>query len=169
VQTQRADPMCRPDVQTQCDGGLSAKHRGIAFSVVEMSFPRGWKWTVGRAERSWSASAPRGRMRYDRPKPLSMPWSIGPHRSGLVRPLRHLPSRARVRFFGSVDPAVWSRVDLGRIKADGQAIALRRSRSRLGIIAKANTYWVVSGSYAYATEKLRDSVASTIFISRLAR
>jgi hypothetical protein len=24
------------------------EHRGIAFSVVEMSFPRGWKWTVGK-------------------------------------------------------------------------------------------------------------------------
>jgi hypothetical protein len=24
------------------------EHRGIAFSVVEMAFPRGWKWTVGR-------------------------------------------------------------------------------------------------------------------------
>jgi hypothetical protein len=24
------------------------KHRGIAFSVVEMSFPSGWRWTVGK-------------------------------------------------------------------------------------------------------------------------
>ena len=24
------------------------EHRGIAFSVVEMSFPRDWKWTVGK-------------------------------------------------------------------------------------------------------------------------
>lgn len=24
------------------------EHRGIAFSVVEMSFPLGWKWTVGK-------------------------------------------------------------------------------------------------------------------------
>jgi hypothetical protein len=27
---------------------LSVEHRGIAFSVVEMSFPGGWKWTVGK-------------------------------------------------------------------------------------------------------------------------
>ena len=26
------------------------EHRGISFSVVEMSFPRGWKWTVGKAK-----------------------------------------------------------------------------------------------------------------------
>jgi hypothetical protein len=26
----------------------SVEHRGIAFSVVEMTFPRGWKWTVGK-------------------------------------------------------------------------------------------------------------------------
>jgi hypothetical protein len=24
------------------------KHRGISFSVVEMSFSRGWRWTVGK-------------------------------------------------------------------------------------------------------------------------
>jgi hypothetical protein len=24
------------------------EHRGIAFSVVEMTFPRSWKWTVGK-------------------------------------------------------------------------------------------------------------------------
>jgi hypothetical protein len=24
------------------------KHRGICYWVVEMSFPRGWKWTVGK-------------------------------------------------------------------------------------------------------------------------
>jgi len=24
------------------------EHRGFAFSVVEMAFPRGWKWTVGK-------------------------------------------------------------------------------------------------------------------------
>ena len=24
------------------------EHRGISFSVVEMNFPRGWKWTVGK-------------------------------------------------------------------------------------------------------------------------
>lgn len=24
------------------------EHRGIAFSVVEMAFPRSWKWTVGK-------------------------------------------------------------------------------------------------------------------------
>ena len=24
------------------------EHRGISFSVVEMSFASGWKWTVGR-------------------------------------------------------------------------------------------------------------------------
>ena len=24
------------------------KHRGVSFSVVEMSFPRSWKWTVGK-------------------------------------------------------------------------------------------------------------------------
>lgn len=26
------------------------EHRGISFSVVEMSFPRGWKWTVGKSK-----------------------------------------------------------------------------------------------------------------------
>jgi hypothetical protein len=26
------------------------EHRGISFSVVEMSFPCGWKWTVGKAK-----------------------------------------------------------------------------------------------------------------------
>ena len=25
------------------------EHRGIAFSVVEMTFPRSWKWTVGKS------------------------------------------------------------------------------------------------------------------------
>jgi len=24
------------------------EHRSISFSVVEMSFPHGWKWTVGK-------------------------------------------------------------------------------------------------------------------------
>jgi hypothetical protein len=24
------------------------EHRGIAFSVAEMSFPRSWQWTVGK-------------------------------------------------------------------------------------------------------------------------
>jgi hypothetical protein len=26
------------------------EHRGISFSVVEMSFPRSWKWTVGKCK-----------------------------------------------------------------------------------------------------------------------
>jgi hypothetical protein len=26
----------------------SVEHRGIAFSVVEMSFSNGWRWTVGK-------------------------------------------------------------------------------------------------------------------------
>jgi hypothetical protein len=26
------------------------EHRGNSFSVVEMSFPRGWKWTVGKSK-----------------------------------------------------------------------------------------------------------------------
>jgi hypothetical protein len=26
------------------------EHRGIRFLVIEMSFPRGWKWTVGKAK-----------------------------------------------------------------------------------------------------------------------
>lgn len=26
------------------------KHRGINFSVVEMSFPHSWKWTVGKGK-----------------------------------------------------------------------------------------------------------------------
>jgi len=26
------------------------EHRGISFSVIELSFPRGWKWTVGRGK-----------------------------------------------------------------------------------------------------------------------
>ena len=26
------------------------EHRGINFSVVEMSFPHGWKWTVGKGK-----------------------------------------------------------------------------------------------------------------------
>jgi hypothetical protein len=26
----------------------SVEHRGIAFSVVEMSFSSGWRWTVGK-------------------------------------------------------------------------------------------------------------------------
>ena len=25
------------------------EHRGIPFSVVEMAFPRSWKWTVGKS------------------------------------------------------------------------------------------------------------------------
>jgi hypothetical protein len=29
-------------------GGFSVKHRGISYWVVEMSFPGGWKWTVGK-------------------------------------------------------------------------------------------------------------------------
>jgi hypothetical protein len=24
------------------------QHRGICYSVVEMSFPHGWRWTVGK-------------------------------------------------------------------------------------------------------------------------
>jgi hypothetical protein len=24
------------------------KHRGISYSVIEMIFPRSWKWTVGK-------------------------------------------------------------------------------------------------------------------------
>ena len=26
------------------------KHRGINFSIVEMSFPHSWKWTVGKGK-----------------------------------------------------------------------------------------------------------------------
>jgi hypothetical protein len=26
------------------------EHRGISFSVVEMSFPHSWKWTVGKGK-----------------------------------------------------------------------------------------------------------------------
>jgi hypothetical protein len=26
------------------------EHRNISFSVVEMSFPRSWKWTVGNGK-----------------------------------------------------------------------------------------------------------------------
>lgn len=26
------------------------EHRGISFSIVEMNFPRGWKWTVGKGK-----------------------------------------------------------------------------------------------------------------------
>jgi GH24 family phage-related lysozyme (muramidase) len=29
-------------------GGFSVEHRGISYRVVEMGFPRGWKWTVGK-------------------------------------------------------------------------------------------------------------------------
>jgi hypothetical protein len=35
---------------TKCQRRPSVEHRGISFSVVEMSFPRGWKWTVGKAK-----------------------------------------------------------------------------------------------------------------------
>ena len=28
----------------------SVEHRGISFTIVEMSFPRGWKWTVGKGK-----------------------------------------------------------------------------------------------------------------------
>ncbi|MBW7965178.1 MULTISPECIES: hypothetical protein [unclassified Bradyrhizobium] len=24
------------------------EHRGVSFSIVEMSYPYGWKWTVGK-------------------------------------------------------------------------------------------------------------------------
>lgn len=35
---------------TKCRRRPSVEYRGISFSVVEMSFPRGWKWTVGKAK-----------------------------------------------------------------------------------------------------------------------
>jgi hypothetical protein len=35
---------------TKCQRRPSVEHRGISFSVVEMSFPRGWKWTVEKAK-----------------------------------------------------------------------------------------------------------------------
>jgi hypothetical protein len=35
---------------TKCQRRPSVEYRGISFSVVEMSFPRGWKWTVGQAK-----------------------------------------------------------------------------------------------------------------------
>jgi hypothetical protein len=35
---------------TNCQRRPSVEHRGISFSVVEMSFPCGWKWTVGKAK-----------------------------------------------------------------------------------------------------------------------
>jgi hypothetical protein len=53
------------------------EHRGIAFSVVEMSFSRGWRWKVEREERSRSASAPKDLMRSVRPRPLSTQSWIG--------------------------------------------------------------------------------------------
>jgi hypothetical protein len=34
----------------KCQRRPSVEHRGISFSVVEMSFPRGWKWTVGKGK-----------------------------------------------------------------------------------------------------------------------
>jgi hypothetical protein len=34
----------------KCQRRPSVEHRGISFSVVEMSFPRGWKWTVGKSK-----------------------------------------------------------------------------------------------------------------------
>jgi hypothetical protein len=33
---------------TKCQRRPSVEHRGISFSVVEMSFPHSWKWTVGK-------------------------------------------------------------------------------------------------------------------------
>jgi hypothetical protein len=33
----------------KCQRRPSVEHRGIRFSVVEMSFPRSWKWTVGKS------------------------------------------------------------------------------------------------------------------------
>ena len=34
----------------KCQRRPSVEHRCISFSVVEMSFPRGWKWTVGKGK-----------------------------------------------------------------------------------------------------------------------
>ena len=34
----------------KCQRRPSVKHRGINFSVVEMSFPHSWKWTVGKGK-----------------------------------------------------------------------------------------------------------------------
>lgn len=34
----------------KCQRRPSVEHRGISFSVVEMSFPRSWKWTVGKCK-----------------------------------------------------------------------------------------------------------------------
>jgi len=32
----------------KCQRRPSVEHRGIRFSVAEMSFPHSWKWTVGK-------------------------------------------------------------------------------------------------------------------------
>ena len=50
-----------------------------------------------------------------------------------------------------------------------RAIERRRKRRRLGIIVNAKTSFVTLGSSACLNEKLRASVASTIFISSVAR
>jgi len=34
----------------KCQRRSSVEHRGISFSVVEMNFPRSWKWTVGKGK-----------------------------------------------------------------------------------------------------------------------
>jgi hypothetical protein len=34
----------------KCQRKSSVEHRDISFSVVEMSFPRSWKWTVGKGK-----------------------------------------------------------------------------------------------------------------------
>jgi hypothetical protein len=34
----------------KCQRRSSVEHRNISFSVVEMSFPRSWKWTVGNGK-----------------------------------------------------------------------------------------------------------------------
>jgi hypothetical protein len=34
----------------KCQRRPSVEHRGISFSVVEMSFPHSWKWTVGKGK-----------------------------------------------------------------------------------------------------------------------
>jgi hypothetical protein len=34
----------------KCQRRPSVEHRGINFSVVEMSFPHSWKWTVGKGK-----------------------------------------------------------------------------------------------------------------------
>jgi hypothetical protein len=63
------------------------EHRGIAFSVVEMTFPRSWKWTVGKS-RTVTAGVCASRLEaYVRPKPLSTQWWIGqPEPSLRLRP-----------------------------------------------------------------------------------